>query len=40
MKIDPYVEYGTRFMEAEPFVNPAFEKQAPIFIKDIEDLVK
>jgi HK97 gp10 family phage protein len=40
MNYDPYVEYGTRFMEAEPFVNPAFEKQAPVFIKDIEDLIK
>lgn len=35
-----YVEYGTRFMVAEPAVRPAFEEQVPIFKQDMEALVK
>lgn len=35
-----YVEYGTRFMTAEPAVRPAFEEQVPIFKSDMEALVK
>ena len=26
-RYSPYVEYGTRFMSAQPFVKPAFKKQ-------------
>lgn len=33
-----YVEYGTRFMEAEPFVKPAFDQQKKIFKDDMKDL--
>ena len=36
----PYLEYGTRFMEAQPFVRPAFEKQAARFKKDLKRLVR
>lgn len=36
----PYVEYGTRHMEAEPAVRPAFNEQAVIFQNDLEKLVK
>lgn len=36
----PYVEYGTRFMEAEPTLNPAFQKIKQQFYKDVMDLVK
>ena len=36
----PYVEYGTRFMNAEPFVRPAFEEQAQIFCNDLDALVR
>ena len=36
----PYVEYGTRFMRAEPAIRPAFEEQVPIFKQDMEALVK
>lgn len=36
----PYVEYGTRFMDAEPAVRPAFEAQKPKFKSDMEKLVK
>lgn len=35
-----YVEYGTRFMQAEPAVRPAWEEQVPVFKKDMEALVK
>ena len=35
-----YVEYGTRFMSAEPAVRPAFEEQVPIFKADMEKLMK
>ena len=30
-----YVEYGTRFMEAEPFIKPAFEVQKEKFLEDL-----
>lgn len=36
----PYVEYGTRFMEAEPTLNPAFQKIKQQFYRDVMDLVK
>lgn len=35
-----YVEYGTRFMEAEPAVKPAFDEQVPVFISDMKALVR
>lgn len=36
----PYVEYGTRFMEAQPFVRPAWNEQKELFKKDMQKLVK
>ena len=36
----PYVEYGTRFMEAQPFIRPAFEEQKAKFKSDMQKLVK
>ena len=36
----PYVEYGTRFMGAEPTLNPAFQKIKQQFYKDVIGLVK
>lgn len=36
----PYVEYGTRYMEAQPFVRPAFDEQKALFKKDMQKLVK
>lgn len=36
----PFVEYGTRFMEAEPTLNPAFQKIKQQFYKDVIGLVK
>lgn len=35
-----YVEYGTRFMQPEPFVSPAFEKQKPKFEADLKKLTR
>ena len=36
----PYLEHGTRFMEAQPFVGPAFNQQKEQFKKDLDKLVK
>ncbi len=36
----PYLEYGTRYMSAQPFVGPAFKMQKAIFIKDMQRLFK
>lgn len=36
----PYVEYGTRFMQAEPFIRPSWEEQKELFKKDMDKLVK
>lgn len=36
----PYVEYGTRFMEAQPFVRPALEAQTAKFKSDMQKLVR
>lgn len=35
-----YVEYGTRFMQAEPAVRPAFDEQVPVFKSDMDRLVR
>lgn len=36
----PYLEYGTRFQSAQPFVKPAYNEQKVVFIKDLERLLK
>lgn len=36
----PYVEYGTRFMDAQPFVRPAFNEQKEKFKSDMNKLMK
>lgn len=36
----PYVEYGTRFMDAQPFVRPAHEEQKAKFKRDMQKLVR
>ena len=36
----PYVEYGTRFMEAQPYLKPAFDEQKEKFKKDMKKLVE
>jgi HK97 gp10 family phage protein len=35
-----YLEFGTRFMDAQPFVFPAFFEQKKQFLGDLEKLVK
>lgn len=35
-----YVEYGTRFMDAQPYVRPIYEQQKEIFMKDMKKYVK
>ncbi len=35
-----YVEHGTRFMEAEPFVKPAFDVQKEKFKNDMKKLTR
>jgi HK97 gp10 family phage protein len=36
----PYLEYGTRFMEAQPFMKPAQEAQKKKFRSDLEKLLR
>lgn len=36
----PYLEHGTRFMEAQPFVKPAFDDQKGKFKADLKELMK
>lgn len=36
----PYLEYGTRFMDAQPFVKPAYDEQKQKFKRDMDKLVK
>ena len=36
----PYLEYGTRFMDAQPFVKPAYEEQKKKFEADMKKLTK
>lgn len=35
-----YLEYGTRFMDAQPFVKPAHEEQAEKFKRDLQKLMR
>ena len=35
-----YLEFGTRFMAAQPFVKPALDEQAKKFEKDLRNLLK
>lgn len=35
-----YVEYGTRFMEARPYLKPAYDEQKKKFVKDLNELVR
>lgn len=36
----PYLEYGTRFMDAQPFVRPAYNEQKVKFKSDMQKLVR
>ena len=35
-----YLEFGTRHMDAQPFVKPAYDAQKEKFVKDMKKLVK
>lgn len=35
-----YLEYGTRFMDAQPFVKPAHDEQKKKFKQDMQKLVR
>ena len=35
-----YVEYGTRYMEAQPYMQPAFNVQKEIFLNDLRRVMK
>ena len=36
----PYLEYGTRFMDAQPFVRPSYDAQKGKFKSDMQKLVR
>lgn len=36
----PYLEYGTRYMEAQPFIKPAHDEQKEKFKRDMQKLVR
>ncbi len=36
----PYVEWGTRYMEAQPYMKPAFNDQKEQFRRDMDRLTK
>lgn len=36
MNYSPYVEYGTRYMQAEPILDPSLERVRPQFISDLD----
>jgi len=36
----PYLEWGTRFMSAQPFVGPSFNAQKSLFIADLKKIMK
>lgn len=35
----PYLEYGTRFMAAQPFVKKSLDQQAPDFMSDLQKIL-
>lgn len=36
----PYLEYGTRYMDAQPFVKPSLDEQEKQFKSDMDKLVR
>lgn len=35
-----YVEYGTRYMEAQPYMRPAYEEQKQKFLRDLKKVTE
>lgn len=40
MNYNPYTEYGTRYMSAEPILDPSLEKIRPQFIGDLDKVTE
>lgn len=40
MNYTPYVEFGTRYMKAEPVVVPALLKVKPNYLRDLNRIIK
>ena len=40
MNYNPYTEYGTRYMSAEPILDPSLEKVRPQFIGDLDRITE
>lgn len=40
MNYDPYTEYGTRYMSAEPILDPSLERVRPQFLGDLEKITE
>lgn len=36
----PYLEYGTRYNDSQPFMRPAAHEQGPIFLSDLRNLIR
>lgn len=40
MNYNPYTEYGTRYMSAEPIVDPSLERVRPQFLGDLDKITE
>lgn len=40
MLYNPYTEYGTRYMSAEPILDPSLERVRPQFLGDLEKITE
>ena len=40
MNYNPYTEYGTRYMSAEPILDPSLERVRPQFIGDLDKVTE
>lgn len=40
MNYNPYTEYGTRYMSAEPILDPSLELIRPMFIGDLDKITE
>ena len=40
MQYNPYTEYGTRYMSAEPILDPSLERVRPQFLGDLDKITE
>ena len=40
MNYNPYTEYGTRYMSAEPILDPSLERVRPQFLSDLDKITE